>query len=112
MNSFHWHLTDAPGWRIEIKKYPKLTEVGSWRKASAVGPVKWDDWAHQEIDGIPHFGFYTQEDVREIVAYARDPTSTSCPRSRCPAILRRPWLLTLSSGAWESRCRFCSTTTM
>jgi len=84
MNSFHWHLTDAPGWRIEIKKYPKLTEVGSWRKASAVGPIKWDDWAHQEIDGIPHFGFYTQEDVREIVAYARERHINVVPEIEMP----------------------------
>ena len=84
MNTFHWHLTDAPGWRIEIKKYPKLTEVGSWRKASAVGPILWGDWANQAIDGIPHFGFYTQEDVREIVAYARERHVVVLPEIEMP----------------------------
>ena len=84
MNTFHWHLTDAPGWRIEIKKYPKLTEVGSWRKASPVGPIKWGDWANQEIDGKPHFGFYTQEDVREIVAYAQERHINVVPEIEMP----------------------------
>ncbi len=55
MNRLHWHLTEDQGWRIEIKKYPKLTEVGAWRK---------------EQDGSRYGGFYTQDDVREVVAYA------------------------------------------
>jgi len=84
LNSFHWHLTDAPGWRIEIKKYPKLTKVGSWRKASPIGPIKWNDWANQETDGKPHFGFYTQEDVREIVAYARERHINVVPEIEMP----------------------------
>jgi hexosaminidase len=65
MNSFHWHLTDDQGWRIEIKKYPKLTEVGGWRKGSQVGP-----YSRREYDSIPYGGFYTQEQIREVVAYA------------------------------------------
>lgn len=65
MNSFHWHLTDDQGWRIEIKKYPKLTEVGGWRKGSQVGP-----YGRQEFDSIPYGGFYTQDEIREVVAYA------------------------------------------
>lgn len=65
MNSFHWHLTDDQGWRIEIKKYPKLTEVGAWRKGSQVGP-----YSRREYDSIPYGGFYTQDEIREVVAYA------------------------------------------
>ena len=65
MNSFHWHLTDDQGWRIEIKQHPKLTAVGSNRKGSQVGP-----YGRLEYDSIPYSGFYTQEQVREVVAYA------------------------------------------
>ena len=65
MNSFHWHLTDDQGWRIEIKKYPKLTEVGGWRKGSQVGP-----YARREYDSTRYGGFYTQDQIREVVAYA------------------------------------------
>lgn len=65
MNTFHWHLTEDQGWRIEIKKYPKLTEVGAWRnsKVLAYGDVK--------TDGQRYGGFYTQNDIKEIVAYAK-----------------------------------------
>jgi len=65
MNSFHWHLTDDQGWRIEIKQHPKLTAVGSNRKGSQVGP-----YGRLEYDSIPYGGFYTQEQIREVVAYA------------------------------------------
>lgn len=65
MNSFHWHLTDDQGWRIEIKKYPKLTEVGAWRNGSQVGP-----YGRREYDTLRYGGFYTQEQIREVVAYA------------------------------------------
>lgn len=65
MNRFHWHLTEDQGWRIEIKKYPKLTETGAWRnsKVLAYGDVK--------PDGKHYGGFYTQKDIKEIVAYAK-----------------------------------------
>lgn len=65
MNRFHWHLTEDQGWRIEIKKYPKLTETGAWRnsKVLAYGDVK--------PDGEHYGGFYTQKDIKEIVAYAK-----------------------------------------
>lgn len=65
MNRFHWHLTEDQGWRIEIKKYPKLTETGVWRnsKVLAYGDVK--------PDGERYGGFYTQKDIKEIVAYAK-----------------------------------------
>lgn len=67
MNRFHWHLTEDQGWRIEIKKYPKLTEVGAWRNTKKLG------WGSEyPTDGEHYGGFYTQDDVREIVAYAKD----------------------------------------
>jgi hexosaminidase len=83
MNSFQWHLTDDPGWRIEIKKYPRLTEVGSWREASPVGPID-EVRANKKTDGKPHFGFYTQEDIREIVAYARERHINVVPEVEMP----------------------------
>lgn len=66
MNRFHWHLTEDQGWRIEIKKYPKLTEVGAWRNSKVLG------YGEVKPDDIQYGGFYTQEDAREIVKYARD----------------------------------------
>ena len=64
LNKLHWHLTDDQGWRIEIKKYPLLTEVGSMRKGTCVRK-EWDN-----LDGIPYGGWYTQDEIREVVAYA------------------------------------------
>ena len=68
-NRFHWHLTDDQGWRIEIKKYPRLTEVGSIRKQTQI-----NGWllAKPVFDNKPYGGYYTQDDIREIVAYARE----------------------------------------
>jgi hexosaminidase len=66
MNVFHWHLTDDQGWRIEIKKYPKLTEIGSQRKQTVVGYPG----PNTTYDGTPYGGFYTQDQIREVVAYA------------------------------------------
>jgi hexosaminidase len=70
MNTFHWHLTDDQGWRLEIRRYPRLTEVGAWRKETIVGRPSKDE-TQQVYDGERHGGYYTQEDVREVVAYAR-----------------------------------------
>ncbi len=67
-NNFHWHLTDDQGWRIEIKKYPKLTQVGAKRRETLVG--HYDDYDPQVFDGKPYGGFYTQDEVREVVRYA------------------------------------------
>ena len=66
LNRFHWHLTEDQGWRIEIKKYPKLTEVGAWRHSKALAA------GNTVADGERYGGFYTQEDAREIVAYAKE----------------------------------------
>ncbi|MCP4662367.1 MAG: beta-N-acetylhexosaminidase, partial [bacterium] len=81
MNSFHWHLTEDQGWRIEIKKYPKLTEVGAWRDQTLVGNLHDEP---RKFDGKRHGGFYTQDDVREIVAYARDRRVTIVPEIEMP----------------------------
>jgi len=67
MNEFHWYLTDDQGWRVEIKKYPKLTEVGAWRKDSQV--MGWDS---PKREGKPHGGFYSQEQIRDMVRYAAE----------------------------------------
>jgi hexosaminidase len=79
-NVFHWHLCDDQGWRIEIKKYPKLTQVGSQRKETQVGkPEK-----VQKYDNKPYGGFYTQDDIREIVAYATARHITIVPEIEMP----------------------------
>jgi hexosaminidase len=81
MNVFHWHLTDDQGWRLEIKKYPRLTEIGAWRKETLVGHYG----EHPpRYDGIRHGGFYTQDDVREVVAYAADRHVMVIPEIEMP----------------------------
>jgi hexosaminidase len=81
MNIFHWHLTDDQGWRLEIKKYPKLTEVGAWRAQTLIGHLRNKP---RQYDGRPHGGFYTQDDVRAIVAYAADRYVTVVPEIEMP----------------------------
>lgn len=66
LNRFHWHLTEDQGWRIEIKKYPLLTEVGAWRNSKVLG------WGEVKPDGQRYGGYYTQKDAREIVRYAQE----------------------------------------
>src|SRR3954465_2248893 len=82
LNTFHWHLTEDQGWRLEIKQYPKLTEVGAWRKETIVGRNRRD--AQAQYDGKRHGGFYTQDDAREIVAYARARFVTVVPEIEMP----------------------------
>ena len=78
MNVFHWHLTDDQGWRIEIKKWPKLTEVGSQRSGTIIGTNSDLD------DGIPYGGYYTQAELREVVAYAAARHITIVPEIDMP----------------------------
>ncbi|RZK19164.1 MAG: beta-N-acetylhexosaminidase [Pedobacter sp.] len=103
MNYFHWHLTDDHGWRIEIKKYPKLTEIGAWRNGSIVGlwPGKGNENIKYQVlptainitpkdaviktDGIKHGGFYTQEQIKEVVEYAAKRYITIIPEIEMPA---------------------------
>ena len=79
MNTFHWHLTEDQGWRIEIKKYPLLTEVGAWRNGSMVGR-----YSDHIIDTIRYGGYYTQDDIREIVKYAASRHITIVPEIEMP----------------------------
>jgi hexosaminidase len=93
-NVFHWHLTDDQGWRIEIKRYPELTDVGSWRKETLIGHGGRPPFT---FDGTPHGGYYTQEQAREIVRYAADRFITVIPEIEMPghavaAIASCPWL--------------------
>ncbi len=80
-NRFHWHLTDDQGWRIEIKKYPRLTQVGGTRSETLVGLVT---EKHLRFDSTPHGGFYTQEEIREIVRYAAARHVTIIPEIEMP----------------------------
>lgn len=80
-NTFHWHLTEDQGWRIEIKKYPKLTEVGAWRKETIIGH---NNTGPQTFDGKRYGGFYTQEEVKDVVAYAQKLHITIIPEIEMP----------------------------
>ncbi len=101
-NTFHWHLTEDQGWRIEIKKYPKLTEISSTRKETLVGHYR--DLPH-EFDGQPYSGFYTQQEVREIVQYAQDRYITIIPEIEMPghsvAVLAAYPELACTNGPFE-----------
>ncbi|MFN3343800.1 MAG: family 20 glycosylhydrolase [Flavobacteriales bacterium] len=79
MNVFHWHLTDDQGWRIEIKKYPRLTSVGGWRNGSMLG-----HYNEHRYDTIRYGGFYTQDEIREVVAYATEHGVTVVPEIEMP----------------------------
>jgi hexosaminidase len=79
LNVFHFHLTDDQGWRIEIKRYPKLTETASWRARSKFGHRASPLWEEK-----PHGGYYTQDDIREIVAYAAERHITVVPEIDVP----------------------------
>lgn len=83
MNSFHWHLTEDQGWRIEIKKYPKLTEIGGFRKGTAIGLAGTKN-APYIYDDVPYGGFYTQEEIKDIVAYAKARHITVIPEIELP----------------------------
>ncbi|WP_082379284.1 beta-N-acetylhexosaminidase [Pseudalgibacter alginicilyticus] len=95
MNIFHWHLTDDQGWRIEIKKYPLLTEIGGKRSDTQINGVK-----SEERSGEPHSGFYTQKEIKEVIEYAQKKHITIIPEIEMPghasaAIAAYPWLGTL-----------------
>lgn len=95
LNRFHWHLTDDQGWRIEIKKFPKLTQVGSMREKTLVGHY-YENYP-QQFDDTAYGGFYTQDEAREIVAYAAERFITVIPEIEMPghamaAIASYPYL--------------------
>ena len=78
LNTLHWHLTEDQGWRIEIKKYPLLAEIGSVRKGTCI-KKEWEN-----LDGVPYGGYYTQEQIREVVAYAASKGITVIPEVDLP----------------------------
>lgn len=93
-NRFHWHLTEDQGWRIEIKKYPKLTEVGAYRDSTLIG--RYSD-VPRRFDKTRYGGFYTQEEVKDIVKYAAKKHVTIVPEIEMPghsraALAAYPWL--------------------
>ncbi len=82
MNTFHWHLADDQGWRIEIKKYPKLTSVGAWRNDIGFGLAPATAWAYDRRGR--YGGYYTQKEIREVVAYAAARHITIVPEIEMP----------------------------
>ncbi len=85
LNHFHWHLTDGPGWRLQINKYPELTQIGAWRMEST-----WKEWWNNGrkyvAEGTPgaYGGYYTQDEARELVKYAADRHITVIPEIEMP----------------------------
>ena len=103
VNQFHWHLTEDQGWRLEIKKYPRLTEVGSWRAGSPVPGQK-------DHDGVPVSGFYTQAQAREIVAYAAGKGVEVIPEIDLPGHMKAALAaypeLGCTGGPYEVACEY------
>jgi hexosaminidase len=102
-NTFHWHLTDDQGWRIEIKGYPKLTQIGAWRDSTLVGHFR-DKPAR--YDGTPYGGFYTQQEVKDIIGYSLIRGITIIPEIDIPghsraAIAAYPEFSTSPDTAWK-----------
>ncbi|HMU46040.1 MAG TPA: family 20 glycosylhydrolase [Chitinophagaceae bacterium] len=92
LNKFHWHLTEDQGWRIQIKKYPKLTEIGGWRNGTIIGR-----YPGKGNDNIYYGGFYTQDEIKEVVRYAAERFIEVIPEIEMPghgsaAIAAYPWL--------------------
>jgi hexosaminidase len=83
MNVFHWHLTDDQGWRIQIQRYPRLTEVGAWRNGTLVGRMT-REATNLEYDHVSHGGFYTQDEIRRVVAYAQQRHVRILPEIEVP----------------------------
>ena len=85
INTFHWHLTDDQGWRIEIKKYPKLTQVAAFRNETLIGAQQLFKTPEDfKYDGTPYGGFYTQEQIKDVVAYAQKRYITIVPEIEMP----------------------------
>ena len=99
LNRFHWHLTDDQGWRVEIKKYPRLTEIGAFRN----GTVIKKDW--DSNDGVRYGGYYTQEQMKDIVAYAGKLGIVVIPEIDLIRSLGAPVALTRSGPDGASRIR-------
>lgn len=104
LNVFHWHLTDDQGWRVEIKKYPRLIEIGSKRKSTRLSIKR------RKSDGIPYFGYYTQEDLKEIIEYAKKRHIKIIPEIDLPghttALLAAHPELSCTGGPFEVSVQF------
>ncbi len=105
MNFFHWHLTEDQGWRIEIKKYPRLTEIGAWRSGTIIG-----HHPGTGNDSTRHGGYYTQQEIKDIVQYAADRYVTILPEIEMPghasaALASYPWL-GCTGGPYEVKQNF------
>ncbi len=101
MNYFHWHLTEDQGWRIEIKKYPRLTEIGGCRNGTIIG-----HYPGTGNDSTQHCGYYTQEEIKEVVKYATDRFVTVVPEIEMPghaeaALTSYPWLGCPGTGPYK-----------
>ncbi len=97
LNTLHFHLTDDQGWRVEIKRYPQLQTIASHRKGTIIGHYNDNDQRNPNYDGKPHGGYYTQEQLKEIVAYAKDRNIEVIPEIELPghasaALAAYPWL--------------------
>jgi len=107
MNVFHWHLTEDQGWRIEIKKYPKLTSVGAWRKETMIGRLSDRPYRY---DHTRYGGYYTQDQIREIVKYAKERFITVIPEIEMPghsvAALAAYPELSCTGGPFEVKTRW------
>src|SRR5215210_2933182 len=111
INTFHWHLTDDQGWRIEIKKYPKLTQISAFRKETLIGAQqqmkKPEDYKY---DATPYGGFYTQDQVKDIITYAQKRYITIVPEIEMPghsvAILAAYPELSCKPGPYETRTKW------
>lgn len=107
LNIFHWHLTEDQGWRIEIKQYPRLTEIGAQRQGTAKSFL---DIIRNKHDGVPHSGYYTQADIQEIVAYAAARHITVVPEIEMPghakAALAAYPEYSCTGGSFEVNTRF------
>lgn len=104
LNSFHWHLTDDQGWRIEIKKYPKLTETASQRAQTVIG--NYHDRTPQQFDNTPYGGYYTQDEIRDVVKYASERYINIIPEIEMPghseaALAAYPELSCDPSGSYK-----------
>jgi hexosaminidase len=108
INTFHWHLTDDQGWRIEIKKYPKLTQISAFRKETLIGAQQLmkvpEDYKY---DATPYGGFYTQDQIKEVIAYAQKRYITIVPEIEMPghavAVLAAYPELACKPGPYETR---------
>ncbi len=105
MNVFHWHLTEDQGWRIELRGFPKLTTIGAWRAETGVGHAR---DAEKKYDGIPHGGFYSREDILDVVRYAAQRHVRVVPAIEMPGHARAALAaypeLSCSGGPFEVAC--------